>query len=101
MRGARQSNRDVDLYVTLRSSLEWMRWFDQLMAATNRPMHSVLEQAVYLYSMAHGSPAGPPPPRIPGRVTCAYGDDAAGAVGAASTLARAQCASASDVGVAE
>ena len=90
MRGARQSNRDVDLYVTLRSSLEWMRWFDQLMAATNRPMHSVLEQAVYLYSMAHGSPAGPPPPRIPGKVTCAYG----------ANSVRAQSASASSNSVA-
>jgi len=78
MRQTRPSNRSVDLYVSLRSTIGWAQWLDALAARENKPRAFLLEQAIHAYSLAAGSPAGPPPERIPGRSPCVYAPGTAG-----------------------
>jgi hypothetical protein len=78
MRQARPSDKEVDLYVTLRSTIGWAKWLDALAARENKPRAFLLEEAIHAYSQAAGSPAGPPPERIPGRLPCVYAPGTAG-----------------------
>jgi hypothetical protein len=78
MRKSRPSNRPVDLYVTLRSTIDWAKWLDALAARQNKPRAFLLEEAIHQYSLAAGSPAGPPPERVPGRSPCVYAPGTAG-----------------------